>query len=436
MGSPVTSRAGELVVLGVDTHADAHVAVALDGLGRRLGSTEAPATEAGYAKLIAWAEGFGALERVGLEGSGSFGVGLARFLRARGVELVEVNRPNRQHRRRFGKHDTADAEAAARAVQAGAATGEPKSADGPAEMVRVLHVVRRSAVKARTQAANQLRALLVTAPEDLKTELAGLSTAKLVAIAARFRPGSSPDDVRTATKLAMKSVARRHLRLSEEIAELEEQIARLVAEAVPALASLRGIGTDTAASLLVAVGDNPERLKSEASFARLCGVAPLAASLLGQDGSPPPQPRGQPGREPGAARAGARADELGRAHPRVRREAHRRGQEREGDPAVPQALRRPRGLPSPHSDAGRGATPAASTFSGTLTDIGASLGASEQDEFLRAAFRVMVICSIEPERFVFLRTSARPTPRWHPSTDGLEGGSGRTKRPLATGART
>src|SRR5215218_4335866 len=267
MGSPVTSRAGELVVLGVDTHADAHVAVALDEFGRRLGSTEAPATQAGYEKLLAWAEGFGSLELVGLEGSGSFGVGLARYLHARGVEVVEVNRPNRQHRRRFGKHDTADAEAAARAVQAGAATGEPKSADGPAEMVRVLHVVRRSAVKARTQATNQLRALLVTAPEELKAELRGLSTAKLVATAARFRPGGFPDEVRTATKLAMRSVARRHQRLSEEIAELEEQIGRLVAEYVPALASL-----------LVAVGDNPERLKSEAAFARLCGVAPLEAS--------------------------------------------------------------------------------------------------------------------------------------------------------------
>ena len=264
--------------MGVDTHADVHVAVALDELGRRLGSKEAPATEAGYAKLFAWAEGFGALNRVGLEGSGSFGVGLARFLRARGVEVIEVNRPNRQHRRRFGKHDTADAEAAARAVQASTATGVPKTADGPAEMVRVLHVVRRSAVKARTQAANQLRALLVTAPEELKAELRGLSTARLVATAARFRPGDHPEDLRGATKLAMRSVARRHLRLSEEIAELEEQIARLVSEAVPALASLRGIGTDTAASLLVAVGDNPERLRSEASFARLCGVAPLAAS--------------------------------------------------------------------------------------------------------------------------------------------------------------
>jgi transposase len=266
-----------LVILGVDTHADAHVAVALDGLGRRLGHKTVPSTEAGYAALVGWAEEFGALARAGIEGSGSFGVGLARFLRARGVEVVEVNRPNRQHRRRFGKHDTTDAEAAARALQADTVTGELKSADGIAEMVRTLHVARRSALKARTQAANQLRALLVTAPEELRAELRGLSTAKLVATAARFRPGDLKD-LRAMTKLAMRSVARRHQRLSEEIVELDEQIARLVSEAVPTLTSLRGVGTDTAASLLVAVGDNPERLKSEASFARLCGVAPVPAS--------------------------------------------------------------------------------------------------------------------------------------------------------------
>jgi transposase len=278
MDLPIHTDQETLVILGVDTHADAHVVVALDGFGRRLGHKTVPSTEAGYAALVAWAEEFGTLLRAGVEGSGSFGVGLVRFLCARGVEVLEVNRPNRQHRRRFGKHDTADAEAAARALQAHTATGEPKSADGSAEMVRALHVARRSALKAPTQAANQLHALLVTAPEELRAELRDLSTAKLVAVAARFRAGSFPKDLRAVTKLAMRSIARRHRRLSEEIAELEKQIARLVSEAVPALVALRGVGTDTAASLLVAVGDNPERLKSEASFALLCGVAPVPAS--------------------------------------------------------------------------------------------------------------------------------------------------------------
>jgi transposase len=267
-----------LVTLGVDTHADMHVSVALDRLGRRLGSKSVPTTQAGYAELVAWVEGFGVLDRVGVEGSGSFGVGLVRFLRARGVGVVEVNRPNRQHRRRFGKHDTADAEAAARAVQANVATGEPKAADGIVEMMRALRVARRSAVKARTQAANQLRALLFTAPEELKRELGGLPTNRLVSVAARFRPGTRPRSLVTATKLAMRSVARRHLLLSEEISDLDERLEQLVAEAAPALAALRGVGTDTAAALLIAAGDNPERLRSEAAFAHLCGVAPIQAS--------------------------------------------------------------------------------------------------------------------------------------------------------------
>ena len=218
------------------------------------------------------------LEPAGIEGSGSFGVGLARFLRARGVEVVEVNRSNRQHRRRFGKHDTADAEAAARALQANTATGEPKSADGPAEMVRTLHVVRRSALKARTQAANQMRALLITAPEQLRAEVGEPSIDKLVKRAARFRLGESPDDVATATKFALRSVALRYRQLSEEISELGEQLDRLVAETAPELVAVKGLGTDTAVSLMIAAGDNPERLKSEAAFAHLCGVAPIPAS--------------------------------------------------------------------------------------------------------------------------------------------------------------
>jgi transposase len=205
MDLPIHTEEETLVILGVDTHADVHVAVALDGLGRRLGHKSVLTTEAGYAALVAWAEEFGTLERAGIEGNGSFDVGLVRFLRARGVQVVEVNRPNRQHRRRFGNHDTADTEAAARVLQANTAIGEPKSADGPAEMVRTLHVARRSALKTRTQAANQLRALLLTAPEELRAELRGLSTANLVATAAHFRPGN-PKDLRVATKLAMRSL--------------------------------------------------------------------------------------------------------------------------------------------------------------------------------------------------------------------------------------
>src|SRR5215207_1459731 len=153
-----------------------------------------------------------------------------------------------------------------------------RGADGKVEMIRTLRVTRRSALKARAQSVNQLKNLLISAPEKLKSELWGLSTAKLVAKVSGFRPGANPSDVKAATKFALRSVARRHQRLSEEISELDEQLARLVAEAAPELVALEGVGTDTAASLLIAAGDNPERLKNEAAFAHLCGVAPIPAS--------------------------------------------------------------------------------------------------------------------------------------------------------------
>ena len=268
----------EEVVLGVDTHLDAHVAVALDGLGRRLGELAVPTTEKGYEGLLTWAQGFGHVGRAGVEGTSSYGAGLARHLKAAQIPVFEVERPKRRHLRRRGKSDSRDAEAAARAVLAGETAGVPKSGDGRVEMVRVLRTARRSAVKARTQAANQLRGVLVTAPEAMRHRLRGLSTKELVAAAARFRPGDDPEDVDEATRFALRSVARRYHYLSEEIAELDAQLCRLVAETAPELTSLPGVGTDHAAALLVVAGDNPERLGSEASFASLCGVSPVEAS--------------------------------------------------------------------------------------------------------------------------------------------------------------
>jgi transposase len=266
------------VFLGVDTHSEAHVAVALDGAGGRLGELVVPNDRAGYARLWDWAMSLGILVAAGVEGTGSYGAGLSRFLRARGASVQEVNRTSRQHRRRHGKHDAGDAEAAARQVLSGTAAGEPKGADGAAESLRALRVARRSAVKAKTQAANQLHALLSTAPDELREGLRGLPTKHLAAKASRFRCGAGPVDPARATKLAMRSVARRHQALSGEIAELDAHIEALVEEAAPELVALEGVGPDTAAALLIAAGDNPERLKSETSFAHLCGTAPVPAS--------------------------------------------------------------------------------------------------------------------------------------------------------------
>jgi transposase len=275
-----TQRSGDVaeVVLGVDTHLDFHVAVALDRMGRRLGDLKVPTTKKGYGELTRWVEGFGLVAYAGVEGTGSYGAGLARHLKAAGIAVVEVERPKRRHLRRNGKSDSQDAEAAARAVLAGEAAGVPKSGDGKVEMVRTLRSARRSAVKARVQAANLLQAMLVTAPEQLRRRLRGLPTKELVAVTARFRPGGDPEDVEGATRFALRSVARRHEALSEEIAELDTRLERLVAEAAPELLALPGVGTNHAATLLVLAGDNPDRLKSEASFASLCGVSPVEAS--------------------------------------------------------------------------------------------------------------------------------------------------------------
>jgi transposase len=267
----------DAVVVGVDTHADIHVAVALSSLGARLGSRIVATTPAGFGELVDWVGGFGPVRCFGVEGTGSYGAALARHLGAAGHAVVEVDRPDRRTRRLKGKSDPVDAEAAARAVLAGTASGCPKAGDGRVEMIRSLRVARRSALKARTQATNQLLALVLTSPQGLRASLRSMSLLPLVKVAARFRPGPLLDPA-AATKLALRHLARRHACLSAEIAELDRALGQVVSEAAPGLLALPGVGTDVAGALLVAAGDNPERLSSEAAFARLCGVAPLPAS--------------------------------------------------------------------------------------------------------------------------------------------------------------
>ena len=264
-------------ILGVDTHLDFHVAVAVDHLGRRLGELSVPTTVQGYERLLRWAERFGPLRCAGVEGTSSYGAGLTRHLGAKGIEVLEVA-PRAPAAKLAAQPQKSDPSDAARAVLAGESSGVPKSADGTVEMIRALRAARRSAIKARTQAANQLQGMRVTAPEQLRRRLRGLSTKELVCVAARFRFGDDPRDVPTATRFALRSVARRYEALSEEIAELEVHLDRLVAQAAPELVALPGIGTENAATLLIVAGDNPQRLGSEASFASLCGVSPIEAS--------------------------------------------------------------------------------------------------------------------------------------------------------------
>jgi len=221
------------VTVGVDSHKDVHVAAVIDQVGQILATTSMATTDRGSGQLVRWAQRHGQVDRFGVEGTGSFAAGLTRYLRARGYQVLEVNRPNRQTRRRRGKSDTVDAESAARAALAGQAS-TPKAADGTVEMIRALRVARRSAIKARTQAANQLDSLVITAPEELRVQLRGLATARRVEVAAAFRPGSLTTPV-AATKLALRELARRHLALTAELERLDTELAKLVRKAAPKL---------------------------------------------------------------------------------------------------------------------------------------------------------------------------------------------------------
>ena len=217
--------------------------------------------------------------RVGVEGTGSYGAGLARHLAAAGVEIVEVNRPNRQTRRRRGKTDTVDAETAARAALSGDAAGVPKSADGCVEAIRTLSLARRSAVKARTVAANQINAVAVTPPpEHLRDRLRGLKTPEMVKVCARWRLDAAGDPAARAAKRALRALASRHRALTAEIDGLDAEPLALCERANPALLGTCGVGAEVASALLVAAGDNPERMRSEASSAALCGASPIEAS--------------------------------------------------------------------------------------------------------------------------------------------------------------
>ncbi|WP_331738600.1 IS110 family transposase [Embleya sp. NBC_00896] len=263
---------------GVDTHGETHHAAVVDPIGRHLADKEFPATGPGYRDLLAWLRSHGGLTAVGVEGTGAYGAGLARHLTAAGVTVIEVDRPDRRTRRLRGKSDPIDAYAAAEAVASGRASGTPKTRTGVAEAVRALRVPRRSAIKARTQAVNQLRQMLITGPESLRAKLRGLSAAELVTACARLRPGTDLSDPIEAVKSALRRLARRHRALTEEIHELDAELRELTTLAAPELLALNGVGPDVAGQLLATAGDNPGRLRSEAAFAHLCGVAPIPAS--------------------------------------------------------------------------------------------------------------------------------------------------------------
>jgi transposase len=271
--------AGVEVTGGVDTHADTHTAAAVDTAGRVLGSAQFPTTAPGYRALLDWLRGFGTVMLVGIEGTGVYGAGLARFLTAEGVAMVEVDRPDRKTRRFAGKSDPIDARTAALAALSGRQNGTPKTRDGAVEALRVLRVARRAAVAHRADTQRRIRALIVTAPEGLRATLRTLPLSELLATCTAMRPDRArlAEPVQ-ATKRALRVLARHHATLTEEIAELDTDLAALVAEIHPRLLEVLGVGTDIAGQLLVTAGANHDRLHTEAAFAALCGVAPIPAS--------------------------------------------------------------------------------------------------------------------------------------------------------------
>ena len=265
------------VIVGVDTHKHVHVAVAIDTWGIRLGDRSCAADSDGYQQLITWAERHGRVAAFGIEGTGSYGAGLARAVRRAGHQVLEVNRGDRRTRRIAGKSDTVDAETAARSVLAGQSTAIPKTADGAVEMMRHLKVARRTAVNARTSAMITLKQIVVTAPPELRETLHPLADQALLKRCRGWRCGTI-DTPTASAKHTLRALARRWFALSVEIVDHDRHLGRLTTQTSPTLREGLGIGADTAAEMLIIFGDNPDRIHSEAAFAKLCGACPIPAS--------------------------------------------------------------------------------------------------------------------------------------------------------------
>jgi len=276
-----------VVIGGVDTHKHTHYAAAIDDNGRLLGHREFPATARGYRDLLAWFRSHGHIVTIGVEGTGNFGAALTRHLSAEGQHVLEVNKPNRQARHMEGKSDRLDAEQIARAVLAETGIATPKSKSGPVEVIRTLRAARSSAIRARTQAFNLLFHTMVSGPSEVRDGLVDLTKRTLVNRCLELEPETEellklidqPSRmVRASVKFTLRDLARRWKALDAEVKELSRQIKALVEHVAPELVELFGVSTELAGQFLVTVGDNPERIRNEAAFAKLCGVSPKPAS--------------------------------------------------------------------------------------------------------------------------------------------------------------
>lgn len=286
-GSTISMAANSVdVIVGVDTHKHTHHAAVIDLQGRMLDDRQFAASEAGHRALADWAVSQGQVVAAGIEGTGSYGVALTRLLTGDGIRVLEVNRPNRQARYAAGKNDRLDAEQAARSVLADIARAQPKSRDGAVEAIRMLRIVRSTAIKARTQAMNALQAVITTAPDDVREQLRLLRGRTLIKHCTQLPTTSNlaalikqPHELLTHTaNTALHELADRWRALEHQIKQLDTQLRELITQTAPNLIALPGVGPDSAGQFLITAGDNPSRIHHEAAFARLCGAAPQPAS--------------------------------------------------------------------------------------------------------------------------------------------------------------
>lgn len=266
------------VIAGIDTHADTHHVAVISETGQHLADQEFLAVGSGYRKIVEFITGFGPVLAVGVEGTGSYGAELSRTLAREGIAVLEVMRPNRQGRRLKGKSDPLDAYQAAESALAGRGTATPKARDGAVESLRVLRSERSTAMRARVAAMVQVKAILVSAPEPVRARYRGLSSAAMMSALEKTRPAGNISEPLNATAIALKRLANRYWALHREIALIDAELDAIITVHAPMLRDLHGVGTEVASQLLVTVGDNPERIGTEAKFAALVGVAPIPAS--------------------------------------------------------------------------------------------------------------------------------------------------------------
>jgi transposase len=265
-------------VVGVDTHRDEHVlAVVAAPSGAVVARHAVEANTGGYRQALLFADRYAAGARAwAVEGVGHYGAGLARYLGGRGETVLEISRTPRAERRLRGKDDSLDAARTARAALASETLALPRSGERR-EALRLLLIARRSAVDVRREALGQLRGVIVTAPDQLRQDLRGLPLGRLLVRCGRLRCSRSASADELATRLVLRSLARRIEAATLEAAELERELLGHVRALAPRLLEEPGVGPIVAAQLIVA-WSHRDRLRSEAAFARLAGVAPVPAS--------------------------------------------------------------------------------------------------------------------------------------------------------------